>query len=317
MTFRVVFVGATRFGLRCLQQLVDLSCCSVVGSVTAGQTFRISYRPTGVTNVLHADVTSFCHAHGIPCEHLGENMNDSALLARVDGWMPDAFIVAGWYHMIPRAWLAKAPGYGLHASLLPDYSGGAPLVWAMLNGERQTGITLFQLGNGVDDGPIVDQLPAEIGDDDTIASLYARVEELALQMLVRSIPRLADGTARLRPQQHERRRIFPQRSPDDGRIDWAQPAERVRDFVRAQTHPYPGAFTLFRGSPLHIWEVQRVAAVNADATTGEVRLRDDRVVVGCGDTAIELRRVGLGDQELTAAEWWSAHNVAAGERFGP
>ena len=89
-------------------------------------------------------------------------MRDPALLEKVACWKPEAFLVSGWYHMVPRKWRALAPAYGLHASLLPDYSGGAPLVWAMIKGEEKTGITLFQLGDGVDDGPILGQAETPI-----------------------------------------------------------------------------------------------------------------------------------------------------------
>jgi methionyl-tRNA formyltransferase len=82
-------------------------------------------------------------------------MNEPGLFQTVTSWNPDAFLVAGWYHMIPKIWRNLAPAYGLHASLLPDYSGGAPLVWAMINGETKTGVTLFQMDDGVDSGPIV------------------------------------------------------------------------------------------------------------------------------------------------------------------
>jgi methionyl-tRNA formyltransferase len=317
MTFRVVFIGATKLGLRCLKQLTELPGCSVVGAVTASRIFQISYRPSGVTNVLHADIASYCSACGIPCEYLASGMSDPSLIARVGDWAPDAFLVAGWYHMIPVSWRTLAPAYGLHASLLPDYSGGAPLVWAMINGERQTGVTLFQLANGVDDGPVIDQAATTIADHDTIASLYARIEELALQVLARSMPRLADGTAILRVQDSDGRRLFPQRSPEDGLIDWTQPAERVRNFVRAQTHPYPGAFTHFRGSPLRVWEVQRFVGSADTVKTAEVEFRDGHVVVGCGDTGLELTRLGNGERELSGAEWWRSQGLAAGERLGP
>ena len=106
-----------------------------MGVVTAPETFSISYRPAGVRNVLYADIESFAKDHSLRLATLKRSMNETGLLEIVEEWEPDLFLVAGWYHMIPRAWRAVAPAYGLHASLLPDYSGGAPLVWSMINGE--------------------------------------------------------------------------------------------------------------------------------------------------------------------------------------
>jgi methionyl-tRNA formyltransferase len=196
----LVFIGASRFGLRCLELACSLPDCKLTGVVTAPQKFAISYRPEGVTNVLYADIASFAADRGLPCRTIGRAMGDPALLETVRAWKPEAFLVAGWYHMIPKAWRELAPAYGLHASLLPDYSGGAPLVWAMINGESRTGITLFQMDDGVDTGPIVRQVEEAIDDRDTIATLYARIEEQGLVLLRDALPRLATGTAVLQAQ---------------------------------------------------------------------------------------------------------------------
>ena len=122
--------------------------------------------------------------------------------------------------MIPKRWRELAPANGLHASLPPDYSGGAPLVWAMINGESRTGITLFQMDAGVDFGPIVGQKEEQILPSDTIATLYSRIEERGLELLQEVLPQLVHGTLKLKQQDENKRRIMPQRSPEDGLIDW-------------------------------------------------------------------------------------------------
>ena len=301
---RVIFIGASKFGLRCLAQIAGMRECVVAGVVTAPRTFAISYRPSGVTNVLHADVAGFCERHGIECATLEKGMNDPALLERVRGWAPDAFIVVGWYHMVPRAWRAIAPAYGMHASLLPDYSGGAPLVWAIINGEKRTGISLFELSDGVDDGPLVGQVATEITDDDTIATLYARIEDLGLALLAEHLPRLADGSAKPAQQDPARRRIVPQRSPEDGRIDWTLPARRVYDFVRAQTRPYPGAFTFADGAKVTLWTC-RVAGpdVLPGLAPGTLAVKQDSLLVACGEGALALGELGTEAGDMAAMAW--------------
>lgn len=149
-------------------------------------------------------------------------MKDPELFSKVSSWQPDAFLVAGWYHMIPLEWRELASAYGLHASMLPDYSGGAPLVWAIINGEKQTGITLFKMDGGVDSGPIAAQISEPIFHDDTIATLYARIEECGLKLIRNALPALAKGDLLLQEQDERHRRIFPQRSPEDGLISWAK-----------------------------------------------------------------------------------------------
>ena len=148
---RVVFLGASTFGLKCLSVASAIQGCEIVGAVTAPRIFAISYRPEGVDNVLHADIPSLCRTLGVPCYEIENGMKDSSLLDKMRDLSPDIFLVAGWYHMLPRTWRELAPAYGLHASLLPDYSGGAPLVWAIINGEKKTELP-FQFADGVDDG---------------------------------------------------------------------------------------------------------------------------------------------------------------------
>ena len=173
----IVFIGASKFGLRCLKLLNKMNCCHVSGVVTAPKTFPISYRPEGATNILYADVPTYCKDHGIEYRVMDNGMQDQDLLNQAQKWRPNAFIVVGWYHIIPKIWRNIAPAYGMHASLLPDYTGGAPLVWAIINGEEKTGITLFQMDSGVDTGPIIGQLEEKIREDDTIATLYDRIED--------------------------------------------------------------------------------------------------------------------------------------------
>lgn len=287
----IVFIGASTFGLRCLDACIEVPGIRVVGIVTAPQTFVISYRPTGVTNVLHADFVTTAEARRIPVEVLQGSMNDSALFDVVTRWKPDIFVVAGWYHMIPKRWRALAPAYGLHASLLPDYSGGAPLGWAMINGETRTGITLFQMDDGVDSGPIAAQAQETIRPDDTIATLYARIEARGIELLRQTLPALSRGTLTLTVQDETRRRIFPQRGPEDGRIDWTQDAASIDRFIRAQTRPYPGAFTTLKNTPLTIWAAKPLECDHRAEFGCVERSGEGHYTVACRGGAIRLLEI--------------------------
>lgn len=285
----LVFVGASNFGLRCLKVCLEISGLNVTGVVTAPEIFEISYRPEGVTNVLHADFTSVVKTHQIPVQTLKRSMNDATLFESVKSWSPDAFLVAGWYHIIPKSWRELAPAYGLHASLLPDYSGGAPLVWAIINGEEKTGITLFQMDDGVDSGPIAGQKKVSIYSDDTIATLYSRIEQRGLELLGETLPQLAKGRLKLRSQDESKRRLMPQRGPEDGLIDWKKEATYIERFIRAQTRPYPGAFTTIDGMPLHIWQAN---IIETDGEAGTIdSLNNDMYIVYCGKGAIQLKEI--------------------------
>lgn len=297
---RLVFIGSSKFGLRCLDACLRISGLNVVGVVTANQTFKISYRPEGVTNVLFSDLVEFARSKQIPVQKLSQSMQELSLYDTVKSWRPDLFLVAGWYHMIPKRWREMAPAYGLHASLLPDYSGGAPLVWAMINGESSTGITFFQMDDGVDSGPIAGQKQEVIRDEDTIASLYARIEERGLELLREIMPQLSNGSLQLYPQDHRKRRVMPQRAPEDGRIDWAQDAVVVDRFIRAQTRPYPGAFTTLNGRIIHIWRASVVCQPTGLFVPGTVfKSPQNGICVGCGSESIALQEVSYESRDLT------------------
>ncbi len=306
---KIVFIGSSTFGLRCLDACIETAGIDVVGLVTAPQTFAISYRPAGVTNVLHANMAGAAEARKIPFAVLQRSMNEPHLFDTVCAWRPDAFVVAGWYHMIPRRWRAFAPAYGLHASLLPDYSGGAPLVWAMINGETRTGITLFQMNDGIDSGPVAAQAEETIYGDDTIASLYARIEERGVELLQHALPALAKGTLTLHEQDEGLRRVFPQRSPEDGLIDWNQDVASIDRFIRAQTRPYPGAFSMLQGQRMTFW-VARPSCDKRHVGIGCIqRTAADRYAVGCRDGVIVLQEIDYDNRT------WSEPELA--ELLGP
>ncbi|MDG2989978.1 methionyl-tRNA formyltransferase [Candidatus Synechococcus calcipolaris G9] len=300
----IVFIGASQFGLRCLNKIVELNCCNITGVVTAPETFSISYRPEGVTNVLYANFYNYCQIHKTNYIQIKNGMNDSTLFEVVQCWKPQMFIVSGWYHKIPKVWRKLAPAYGLHGSLLPDYSGGAPLVWAIINGEKKTGITFFQLEDGIDNGPIVGQKSVEIDAEDTIKTLYQRVEILGLQLIEEYIPELIQGSATLMQQDETKRRIFPQRSPEDGLINWEWTATQIYNFIRAQTHPYPGAFTMFNGNKLIIWKSRLVNDIyeSDDLKTGEVLQVNGSFFVQTGRGIIELLEINYNGNDISKNE---------------
>jgi methionyl-tRNA formyltransferase len=157
---------------------------------------------------------------------------------------PD-FIFSFYYRrMLPAELLgsARRGAFNMHGSLLPKYRGRAPVNWAILKGERETGATLHEMTAKPDAGRIVDQQAVPIGPDDTALEVFARVTEAAEAVLRRSIVKLVSGTATLEEQDLSKGSYFGGRKPEDGRIDWRQSAREIHNLVRAVAPPYPGAF---------------------------------------------------------------------------
>jgi methionyl-tRNA formyltransferase len=252
---KTLFIGSTLFGIKCLEAIKGISDVEVVGILTAPQHFSISYAPDGVKNVIHTDFSDIANELNCPLLNLNGKMSDLSLLGEVETLKPDNIIVAGWHHMIPQSWLRRWPTYGLHASMLPAYSGGAPLVWAIINGERWTGVSFFRFNDGVDAGPVVGQQRIRIERRDDIQSLYQKVTEASVQLIESELPRILNGTARLSTQDESKRTLYRQRNPEDGSLVHVLTRRQTRDFVRAQTSPYPGAFIEFGTFRLMIWEL--------------------------------------------------------------
>ncbi len=167
-----------------------------------------------------------------------------ALLPRLRGIVPD-FVFSFYYRrMLPPEVLASAKrgAYNMHGSLLPKYRGRAPVNWAVLNGESETGATLHEMVAQPDAGRIVDQQAVPIGPDDLAVEVFRRVTDAAETVMRRSIGPLLAGTAQLRPNNLAQGSYYGGRRPEDGRIDWRKSAREIHNLVRAVAPPYPGAF---------------------------------------------------------------------------
>ena len=158
--------------------------------------------------------------------------------------------------MIPDAILklAKKGAMGIHGSLLPKYRGNAPFVWAMINGEKETGVSLFYFEKGIDEGDIVARKEFPIEENETIKDVLEKARTASVDILLEYLPMIANGTAPKIPQDHSQATIFPKRTPEDGLIDWSWNAKRIKDFIRAQTKPYPGAFTIINNKKIVLWD---------------------------------------------------------------
>jgi methionyl-tRNA formyltransferase len=215
--------------------------------------------------------------------------------AAVAAARPDAVFSFYYRAMIPHEVLALARqgAFNMHGSLLPKYRGRAPTNWAVLHGETETGATLHEMVTKPDAGAIVDQSAVPILPDDTAQQVFDKVTVAAEQVLWRSLPAIVAGHAPRRPNDLARGSYFGARKPEDGRIDWSQPASRVYNLIRAVAPPYPGAFTEVAGRRIIVAAARLVdrAAAPAVAGTPGLHVVDGRVIGVCGDGGlIEVRR---------------------------
>jgi len=240
---KIVFLGATNFSSELLKHLLD-NALKIERVFTIPQEFSISYSDKKVRNYNYANLHELAGQYNIPCHEIesGEGKRITDYYDELIALQPDVILVLGWYYMVPKKIrdTARYGAWGIHASLLPKYAGGAPLVWAIINGETETGVTLFKLDDGVDDGDIIAQQKIPISYTDTIREVYAKATEASKAILFNTLTNSSD--IRFTSQDKSKIEIWPQRSPDDGEIDLDWPAEKIYNFIRAQAPPYPGAF---------------------------------------------------------------------------
>lgn len=240
---KIVFLGATNFSREILLHLMDHKL-KIERLFMMPQEFKISYSKTKVKNFNFANLAEIAAQYNIPCYEVdstpGKRITD--FYDDLVALKPDVILVMGWYYMIPKKIrdIARFGTWGIHASLLPKYAGGAPLVWAIINGEKETGVSLFKIDDGVDDGDIIAQHTIPITFEDSIKEVYAKAIEASKEILLNALQNIEE--INFIQQEKSKIEIWPQRKPEDGEIDLNWPAERIYNFIRAQAPPYPGAF---------------------------------------------------------------------------
>ena len=270
----------------------NIGCAGIKALVGAGVEIQCIFTHPDASdeNKFFDSVAQLAAKLGIPA-HSASDINHPLWVERIRALNPDIIFSFYYRHLLGEE-ILKLPrlgAYNLHGSLLPRYRGRAPVNWALVNGETETGVTLHKMTTRPDGGDIAAQERVAISDDDTALTLHEKMTEAAKKLLPKALPDLLAGKAKLTPQDESKATTFGRRTAADGKIDWEKKAVEVRNLVRAVTLPYPGAFTAqASGGKLIVWE-SRVAegAASAKAKPGEV-LSTDPFVVKCGEGALEI-----------------------------
>lgn len=308
---RVVLLCATRRGYLVLQKLTELlpKCDLIV----------LSFREEPWEPPFFDDIKQLTNAkQGKFIE--ARQAGSPKLRSFWESTVIDLMLVVSWRYLIPPD-VYKRARYGtyvFHDSLLPEYRGFSPTVWAIINGEDHTGVTLFEIAEDVDTGSIVDQERVSIGPDETIETVMERVTGKYLDLLERNLDKLLGAGIQPYPQDSSRVSYGCKRLPEDNRIDWKLSAQCVHNLVRAVTHPYPGAYTFLKGRRLRIWAAQRVA--DGRRYVGRIPGRVVQVVPSEGSIvltdngALLISRVQFdGEAEVHAAELLTGLNMTLGQ----
>lgn len=307
---KIVFMGTPDFSVPILRRLINENY-RLAAVVTQPD------KPTGRKQTLTAPpVKVEAEKHGVPILQPKKLKND---YEQVLQFQPDLIITAAYGQILPTA-LLTAPAHGcinVHASLLPEYRGGAPIHQAIIDGKDTTGITIMYMVDKLDAGDILAQKKVAISEDDHVGSLHDKLSEAGAELLIETIPRLISGEIEPIRQDEEQATFAPNIKRDQERIDWSKDGESIYNQIRG-LHPWPVAFTTYKKRPLKIWWGIKVPA-ERHAPPGEViAVEKDGFVVATGnDTAIKVTQCQpSGKKRMKAAQFVQGRNIAVGERLG-
>jgi len=315
---RIVFAGSGTFGLPSLRALVS-GGHEVVALVTQPD------RPAGRgRHIRIGPIKRFARDQGIPVFQ-PERINDAGAVRTIRDFRPDVLQVIAYGQKIGPELLAL-PTHGavnLHGSLLPKYRGAAPVNWAIINGETETGLTIIQMVEQMDAGDILGQVATPIDRDETAGDLHDRLAELGARLVTEVVRDIDLDEVERRRQNETQVTLAPRLTKRDGGVDWDRPAGDVYNHLRGVT-PWPGAFT-FLPPPTQSKRPVRVVvdrAARSDAAArkaepGEVLAAGpDGIDVACAKGAVRIRELTpAGKRRMTAEDFLHGHPLEAGERF--
>ncbi len=310
---RIIFMGTPQFALNSLQLLLEKGE-KVVAVVTQPD------RPRGRGRVITpSPIKAFAHDKGL-LVYQPKDLRSSTAFARLAALEPDLIVVVAYGRILPREILGL-PAKGcinLHASLLPRYRGAAPIQWALLEGERMTGVTTMYVSEALDEGDIIMQSEVPILSMDTFGSLHDKLAHIGAKLLLNTIARIRSGTALRIPQPQKGVSFAPPLKRCHEILDWSRKARDLWFQVRALS-PRPGATTYWQNSILKVWEVFPGEERDLKGKWGEVVAVDkqDGIFVKTGGGLLHLKELQpAGKQKMSASDFARGYGIEPGAIFG-
>jgi methionyl-tRNA formyltransferase len=231
---------------------------------------------------------------------------------------PDALVVAAFGQILPKALLEipRLGNFNVHASLLPKYRGAAPINWAIINGEADTGVTIMLMDEGMDTGAMLATAVEPILPEDTADTLTAKLSRVGAELIVKALAEFEAGLLKPVSQDNYQATYAPILKKEMGRIDWAKPAVEIERTVRG-LDPWPGAYTSLSGKMLHIWRAAVAPVDNLSPAGMVVSAGKDGIVVATGEGALVIEELQPeGGRRMKTSEYLAGHKIAPGEILG-
>ena len=308
---KIVFMGTPDFAVGALEALVEAGH-DVVAVVTQPD------KPKGRGKEMQVTpVKAYAMKHNIGVFQPVKIKTPEAVEI-LKGYGADLFVVAAFGQILSKE-ILDMPKYGcvnIHASLLPKYRGAAPIQWAILDGEKETGVTIMQMNEGLDTGDMLTKVIVPIEDTDTGESLFDKLAEAGAKLLIETIPQIEAGTVTPQPQDDSLSTYAKMIKKEMGQIDWNKEAVVLERLVRGM-NSWPSAYTHFNGKTLKVWEAAVEVSEGKAAPGSVVEVTKDSIKVQTGQDLLVLKQIQLeGKKRMDVAAFLLGYKVEAGTVLG-
>ncbi|MEK7688705.1 MAG: methionyl-tRNA formyltransferase [Deltaproteobacteria bacterium] len=306
---RIVFMGTPEFAVPSLKALIGLGE-DVAAIITQPD------KPKGRGKKLTTPpVREAALKYNIPVFQ-PEKIKDEPFITAIRNFFPDVIAVVAYGKILPKAILDIPPKgcINVHASILPKYRGAAPINWAIINGEKETGITTMLLDEGMDTGDMLLTEKVEIRNDDTASSLHDRLKYIGADLLIKTIKGIKSETIRPIPQDDSQATYAPMLKKEDGRIDWTMKTEEIKNLIRG-LNPWPGAYTRWDGKQIKIFKAEVEAGVKEEPGT-VINISTEGIFVATGKGILLIKELQPENKNrMTASEFIKGYRIVKGQIF--
>jgi methionyl-tRNA formyltransferase len=310
---KIVFMGTPDFSVPVLRRIIN-DGYEVIAVVTQPD------RPVGRKKLLTPPpVKVEATKQGIPVFQ-PEKIREKDELAKILALKPDLVVTAAFGQILPKE-LLEAPKYGcinVHASLLPELRGGAPIHYALLQGKAKTGITIMYMAEKLDAGDILTQAQLQITEEDNVGTLHEKLSEIGSQLLSDTLPKLLNGELTPVPQIEEEATFAPNIKRAEEKIDWGKSGEEIFNHIRG-LNPWPVAYTTWKDTILKVWKSEKIFSQNTGSSGKVIAIEKDGILVSTGnETAIKITEIQpAGKRRMSAQQYLSGTEIiGVGNQLG-
>lgn len=308
---KIIFMGTPDFAVGTLEALIT-------GGYEIALVVTQPDKPQGRKMELTPPPVKVCALqHGLEV-YQPTRVREQSSMEYLKKYEPDMIVVAAFGQILPKE-LLELPKYGcinVHASLLPNYRGSAPIQWSILNGDAETGVTIMRMDTGIDTGDMIAKRTVPIEEEDTGGSLFDKLAEVGAKLLVDTIPSIVDGTATYTKQDEACATKVGMIQKSQGVIDFHRSAQEINCQIRA-LNPWPSAYTKLHGKTLKIWKAKVVAADGNYKPGSIARITKDELCIATGEGLLSVLEVQLeGKKRMATADFLRGVTLAEGEMLG-